>query len=151
MSKSFDRYASLLFFVIGAAFMIESQRITHTAYGSKVGPDVFPFLLGLILGLLSIKLFFETLKYENSTKEKGKLDYKSFGIIVAAAVLYVFLMEPVGYVISTFLFLLVGFQTLERRGILKSILVSLLFSAGVYVLFAVILKGTLPGWPVWLG
>ncbi|MDN4072214.1 MULTISPECIES: tripartite tricarboxylate transporter TctB family protein [Fictibacillus] len=151
MSKTFDRYASLLFFVLGAAFMIESQRISHSSYGSNVGPNVFPFLLGLILGLLSIKLFIETLKYEAHNKGKEKLDYKSFVIILAASVLYAFLLEPLGYVLSTFLFLAVGFQTMERGRIVKTLIISALFSAGVYILFAEILKGTLPGLPVWLG
>lgn len=147
MSKSFDRYASLLFFVIGAAFMLESQRISHSAYGSNVGPNVFPFLLGLLLGLLSIKLFIETLKYQNSKKEKATLDYKRFYIILGAALLYAILLEPIGYVLSTFIFLVIGFQTMEKGSLVKTAIISSFFSIGVYFLFAVILKGTLPGLP----
>ncbi|MGC4376756.1 tripartite tricarboxylate transporter TctB family protein [Fictibacillus sp. Mic-4] len=149
MSKTFDRYASFIFFIVGMAFMIESGRISHSAYGSNVGPNVFPFLLGLILGLLSIKLLIETMKYQNERKEKEALDYKKFLIILVAAILYALLLEPFGYIISTFLFLLVGFQTMEKGGWVKTVLISASFSFGVYYLFAEVLKGTLPGLPAW--
>ncbi|WP_235420944.1 hypothetical protein [Jeotgalibacillus soli] len=39
--------------------------------------------------------------------------------MLAASVLYVLLLEPLGYVITTFLFLLVGFQVIDRGGWLK--------------------------------
>lgn len=151
MNKAFDRYTSLIFLVIGAGFMFESQKISETAYGSNVGPDVLPFGLGLILVLLSIRLFYETFRYKKTEGQKKSLNYKGFLIILAAAVLYCFFLEDIGYVIGTFIFLLIGFQTMERGKWLSSIVISGLFSFGVYYLFVVVLKGTLPGFPAWLG
>lgn len=149
MNKTFDRYASLAFFVIGIVFMFESNKISESAYGSEVGPNVFPFLLGLLLGLLSIKLFLETLKYQSKQERKKSLDYKRFLIIFLTAVLYALTLESLGYVLSTFLFLLIGFQTMQRGALLKSVVISSVFSYGVYYLFSEVLKGTLPGFPVW--
>lgn len=155
MSKTFDRYASLLFLIIGAAFMLESRNISDSAYGSNVGPDIFPFGLGLVFALLSLRLFYETFKYPQQETDNGepaaKLDYKRFGIILIAAVLYAFFLEEIGFIIGTFLFLLVGFQTMEKGKWLSTVIIAALFSYGVYYLFVEILQGTLPGWPVWLG
>ncbi|TCP52168.1 putative tricarboxylic transport membrane protein [Tumebacillus sp. BK434] len=154
MSKTFDRYASLVFLIIGAAFMVESRSISDSAYGSNIGPDIFPFGLGLVFALLSLRLFYETFKYpkqEQDGEPTARLDYKRFGIILAAAVLYAFFLEDIGFIISTFLFLLLGFQTMEKGKWLPSILIAAFFSYGVYYLFVEILEGTLPGWPVWLG
>lgn len=151
MSKTFDRYASLLFLVVGAAFVIGSLNISSSAYGSNVGPNIFPMGLGGLLVLLSVRLFYETFRYKQEKQKGASLDYKRFGIILAAAVLYVLVLEEIGYVISTFLFLLVGFQTMEKGKWLSSLFISALFSIGIEYLYVEVLDGTLPGLPDWLG
>jgi len=150
VSKTFDRIAAIAFLAVGSLFMVESLRISKSAYGSAVGPNVFPFLLGLILALLSIKLLFETTRYADSGSQKQPLQYKKFFIILLAAILYAALLETIGYVITTFAFLVVGFQTMEKGGLWKSVLLAACFSLGVYGLYVKLLQGTLPSWPIWL-
>ncbi|GKU77472.1 tripartite tricarboxylate transporter TctB family protein [Paenibacillus sp. L3-i20] len=150
MNKTFDRYASFVFLLLGIGFMWQSAEISSSAYGSSVGPNIFPFGLGLALVLLSIRLFYEVLKSKAPSKEKANLDYKRFFIIFGAAFLYAFFLEFIGYIIGTFLFLLIGFQVIEKGKMLRSIIIAGLFSAGVYVIFVVLLEGTMPGFPSWL-
>lgn len=150
MNKMFDRIATLTFLAIGVLFMIESLRISKSAYGSVVGPNVFPFLLGLILVLLSVKLLFETMRYPSTHGEKQRMQYKKFWTIFITAIFYAILLEPIGYVITTFLFLIIGFQTMEKGSIWKSIIIAACFSLGVYGLYVKMLQGTLPSWPIWL-
>lgn len=150
MNKVFDRYASLFFLLLGIGFMWQSTKISSSAYGSTVGPNILPFGLGALLVILSIRLFYEVLKAKGQSKSEEKLDYKRFLIIFAAAFLYAYFLEEIGYIIGTFLFLLVGFQVLERGKWIKSILISGLFAVGVYVIFVVILEGSMPGFPIWL-
>lgn len=151
MSKAFDRYAGIVFLALGSAFAIESTRISTSAYGSNVGANMFPLILGILLIILSIRLIVETFRYKQEKKSNEKLDYKRFLIIFTAAVLYGLFIEEVGYVISTFLFLLVGFQTMERGKIWMTLLIAGGFSFGVYYLFVEVMDGTLPGFPAWLG
>jgi putative tricarboxylic transport membrane protein len=151
MNKTFDRYASLVFLALGIAFAAGSMSISTSTYGSNVGPNIFPMGLGVILVLLSLRLFYETFQYKQERQEGKKLDYKRFCVILFACVLYALFLEEVGYVISTFLFLLIGFQTMEKGKWLNSLLVSAAFSVGVYVLYVEVLEGTLPGFPAWLG
>lgn len=149
MSQTFDRYASLVFFIIGAAFIFESRKISASAYGSSVGPDLFPMGLGIILILLSIRLFYET-RFYSTVKAKGQaLDYKRFLIILVSAILYALLLETLGYVITTFVFLTIGFQVMEKGGWWKTLAISGGFSYGIYYLFVEVLEGSLPGFPVW--
>lgn len=150
LNKVFDRYASIVFLLLGIGFMWQSTAISSSAYGSTVGPNIAPFGLGAILVLLSLRLFYEVLKSKGQSSKEEKLDYKRFLIIFAAAFLYAFFLETIGYIIGTFLFLLVSFQVLERGKWLKSILISGLFAVGVYVIFVVILEGSMPGFPSWL-
>lgn len=149
MNKTFDRYSSLLFACIGAGFLVESRKISESSYGSTVGPDLFPSGLGLILVLLSLALFFQTFQYKGQGAEKRPLDYKRFLVILVSGVLYGLFLEDIGYVMGTFLFLLIGFQTMERGKWMTSILVSATFSIGVYYVFVNILRGSLPGFPTW--
>jgi putative tricarboxylic transport membrane protein len=151
MNKTFDRYAGIVFLVLGALFMIESQKISTSAYGSSIGANIFPFVLGIILSLLSIRLIYETFRIKKQEKHKESLDYKRFGIIFGAAVLYAYFLEDIGFVISTFLFLMIAFQTMQRGRIWVSLIIAVVFSYGVYYLFVHVLDGSLPGFPVWLG
>lgn len=147
MSKTFDRYASIAFLLIGLLFVIESMKIASSAYGSTVGPKIFPLGLGFILILLSLRLLYETFKYKKEAASSEKLQYKKFLIILVSAALYAFLLEKLGYVISTFLFLLIAFQTMERGRIVPTLIIAAVFSFGVYYFFAEFLGGSLPGFP----
>lgn len=148
MSKTFDRYASIAFLLIGLLFVIESSKIANSAYGSTVGPKIFPLGLGIILMLLSLRLLYETFKYKSEETSTEKLQYKKFLIIFVSALLYAFLLEKIGYVIATFTFLLISFQTMERGKIIPSVIIATVFSGGVYYFFVEILGGSLPGFPL---
>jgi len=149
MDIKFDRIAAILFLTVGTLFIIGSRNIASSSYGSVVGPDIFPLFLGGLLVILSIRLFYETFSGKKQEKEKEKLQYMPFIIIFIATLVYILTLESVGYVITTFLFLFVCFQTMERGKWLTSLFISGGFSALVYFIFVEVLKGTLPGWPIW--
>ncbi|MEK3980040.1 tripartite tricarboxylate transporter TctB family protein [Psychrobacillus sp. FSL K6-2836] len=148
MNKKFDTVAGIAFLLIGILFLVESQKISDSAYGSTVGPKIFPMGLGIILSALSIRLLYETFKIKTEGTVKESLQYKKFIIIFVSAIAYAFLLEKIGYVVSTFLFLLIAFQTVERGKIIYSIIISTIFSVGVYIMFSELLGGSLPGFPL---
>ncbi|WP_088014208.1 tripartite tricarboxylate transporter TctB family protein [Gottfriedia acidiceleris] len=149
MNKKFDRLAAIIFLITGITFIIESRSIAGTAYGSVVGPNVFPFILGCALSLLSCRLFYETFSYKGKEKEAVQYNYKQFFIILASAILYALLLEKIGFIISSFLFLIVSIQTMERGNWIKSLSISLGYSLIIYFIFVDVLKGTLPVWSIW--
>jgi putative tricarboxylic transport membrane protein len=149
MVLKFDYIASALFLAIGVLFIIGSKNLESSSYGSAVGPDIFPFILGSALVLLSIRLFYETFVTKNQQGTKEKLQYKPFLIIFVATFVYILTLETIGYVITTFLFLFVCFQTMERSKVIQSLIISACFSGLVYFLYVEVLKGTLPDWPIW--
>lgn len=148
MNKKFDRFTGIAFLLIGILFLVESQKISDSAYGSSVGPKIFPMWLGIVLMALSIRLIYETFKYKTKELGKEKLQYKKFFIIFGSAALYAFFLEKIGYALSTFLFLLIAFQTMERGKVLYSVIISIAFSFGVYYLFSEVLGGSLPEFPL---
>jgi putative tricarboxylic transport membrane protein len=148
MNRSFDRWASILFVLVGVFFVVASRSLSETAYGSGVGPNIFPLGLGILLVILSIRLFYETFQYKGDTPHEIKLDWKKFSIILITTILYICLLEWLGYVLCTFLFLVIVFQVMERGKWLFTILIAGLFSGGVYYLYVHLLKGTLPAFPL---
>jgi putative tricarboxylic transport membrane protein len=148
MNRSFDRWASILFVLVGVFFILASRNLSETAYGSGVGPNIFPFGLGVILVILSIRLFYETFQYKDDTSQEIKLDWKKFSIILITTILYICLLEWFGYVLCTFLFLVIVFQVMERGKWLFTILIAGMFSGGVYYVYVYLLKGTLPAFPL---
>ena len=146
MSKTFDRIAGVIFLLLGILFIIESQKISESAYGSVVGPSVVPTGLGILLILLSVRLVSDPFKYKTDEKgqKKEEFQYKKFGIILASTIIYIILLEHLGYVLSTFLFLFAAFQTMEQGKWIRSIIIASLFSFSVYYIFAEFLGGTLP-------
>ncbi len=148
MSKTFDKFAGIIFLLISILFIFESLKISGSAYGSSVGPQTFPVILGVVLGLLSIRLLYESFRSKSENGEKETFNYKKFGIIFVSAVMYVLLLEIIGYVLSTLIFLIVAFQTMERGKILSTLIISACFTFGVYLIFVQLLGGALPKFPL---
>jgi len=149
-NKLVDRLISLVLIGLGIAVIINSAKLTQSAYGSSVGPNAFPSLLGMGLVLMSILLFANTFRYKNAMSKLKQLDFKKFLSFIALMVVYVLVLEILGYVISTFILLLVGFQLLEKGKLIYSIVIAAVFSLVVYFVYVELLKGTLPSFPEWL-
>ena len=108
-------------------------------------------IMAIVLAILSLINFYQTFRVKNSNGTKEKLQYKRFLILVGTSILYCLLLEPIGYVISTFLFLTLAFQVMEKGKIMYSFIFSAVISMGIYFLYVDVMKGTLPGLPEWLG
>lgn len=143
----FDRYASIVFIALGVSLFFYSQTLTTTSTGGSIGPKELPLFLAVALVILSTFNLVAAIKAKSAAGKGGGFEYRKFLIILGSLLLYVLLLEPLGYVISTFLFLLAGFQTMERGAYLKSTLIAAAFSGGVYLLYVKVALGVLPGLP----
>jgi putative tricarboxylic transport membrane protein len=150
-NKTFDTIAGCVFLIVGVFFIAASMGISKSSYGSNVGPNIFPLGLGAILVFLSLIVIYKAKGSQASPQEKARRDYKRFALILAATFAYILLFEPLGYVISTFLYLTVVFQVMERKKLLHAILIAAFFSLAVYVVYVVVLQGALPPLPERLG
>ncbi len=151
MNKTFDTIAGCVFLVVGAFFVAGSLGISQSSYGITVGPNVFPFGLGVILILLSLVVIYQARRHPAKARRSGTRDYRRLGLLFLATVVYVFVFETLGYVISTFLYLVFVFQVMERKGLLISVGIAAFFSCLVYYVYVIAFQGTLPPFPEWLG
>ncbi|MGL4767520.1 MAG: tripartite tricarboxylate transporter TctB family protein [Formosimonas sp.] len=152
MSRRFDFMASLCFLFIGIFFFSASMRLAGNVIGGTVTPATFPQAFGGLLIFLSVLLMFETFKKQakQSEEREERTYYRRFFIILLAMVVYIALIEPLGFVMSTFLFLLVAFQAMSRGEWLKTVLIAGGFSLVIYFVFIKLLEASVQAWPSFL-
>jgi putative tricarboxylic transport membrane protein len=113
----------------------------------RPGPGFFPFWGGVVLGLLSILLVVRSPALDAPTAARLRLDTAK-PVVAAGAILgYLLLLEVLGFVPVTFLFLLLLFR-LERRSWTFSAASAAVGAVGSYGLFQLWLKTQLPTGPL---
>lgn len=119
------------------------------------GPRFFPQLMAVLLGGVSAFLLVHSLLAkgdiaaagdapEGNLATQGSRSFKVLGAIVGS-VLYLLAMGQIGFFISTFLyfvFLMLLMQ--EERKILKAVSFGIAVTGVTYVIFAILLKASLP-------
>jgi putative tricarboxylic transport membrane protein len=113
-------------------------------------------ILGITMTILGLILVVKELlakgpKDPKDSPKFGKLTRhgKEIAMAIGASIVYALVFEPIGYIFSTILYLgTVLFIVNGKARVLRSVLVAVLFSVGVYVLFSVILGIQLPRMPI---
>lgn len=114
-----DRISSLVMLVLSFLVCVESYRLRLGIGGwHEPGPGFFPFWGAVIMGVLSFLGYLKALRTKGAdigpwySREK----WKKVLLILAILVAYAFVLERVGFVVSTFLLLFVLFKVVEDQG-----------------------------------
>jgi putative tricarboxylic transport membrane protein len=108
----------------------------------RPGPGFFPFWGGVVLGVLSVVLIVRGFRRAGPSPPIRPESWKPV-VVVGALLAYLLLLEPLGFVAVTFLFLLILFR-LERRGWAVSAASAAVGTLASYALFQVWLRTQLP-------
>ena len=140
-----DLTGALFWLAIAIFFSIEG--FTHLKLGTlhQPGPGFFPFWAGVVLGILSLISLFNSLKKTDKLSLSGIKSSKLL-LVTGALLAYLLLLETLGFVTITFLFLFLLLR-LEYKGWMFNALSALAGAVGAYVLFQVWLKTQLPAGP----
>jgi putative tricarboxylic transport membrane protein len=139
-----DRVSALFWLTLAIVVAVQSFALKLGTLNHP-GPGFFPFWGAVVLGVLSVILLV-------GARTRAALPsadaIRSWMLIVVAGALlgYVLLLEILGFVIVTFLFLLLLFR-LVRKGWTTSGLAALAGASASYALFQLWLKAQLPRGP----
>ena len=145
--RNTDRSSSLFWLVVGIGIAISSLKY---GFGTlhEPGPGFITFFAGAILTLLSLSLFFSSLRDQKDRSglqnlwaglEPGKVLY-----VTVLLVAYTFLLKPMGFLISTFILLFLLFRVKGTYRLKTIFLISFLVTVGSYIIFEIWLKAQLP-------
>ncbi len=151
-----DFVVGIFYAVLGAALIIGSRALPKSKV-MEIGPDFMPTLIGAIILILAGILLVETAtRFRSQSAEldasgfKDTSDYKRvLGSLVAATV-YVNILKPVGFIISTLIYLLVQIyilapdQSRTKKDIVTYVIIDVVFTVVVYMLFRYGFKIVLP-------
>jgi hypothetical protein len=114
---------------------------------SSPGPGLFPFVIGVGMAVLSLGVSVTSRRVAAPVQEAGTSGFSRFMPVVAvivALVFYTFTLERLGFLLSTFLFLSGLLIALGGKNILSAAVAGAGITAGAYLVFAKLLKITLP-------
>ena len=154
--KRIDQISGLIILLVAVVYLFKATKLaiwegTTSGQGMTLGPGFFPLLLGIALIALIILLLIKTTlatKDHTLSLPQGFFPSRS-GLLkllclIGALAVYVWTLQPLGYLLSTLFFLCVLFLAWEpkRPGFAITVSVGTVFCS--YVLFELLLKVQLP-------
>ena len=142
-----DKIGSVVCLVIAGIALWQSFRVPMGNI-RQPGPGFLPFWVGMILALLSAVLWFEASSRKPAPEPVRFLSGERKWAYVAAAgialLMYTFLLESLGFVISTFLLLIFLFRVIGKQKWWVGVTGSILVTFFTHLIFKVALKVQLP-------
>jgi len=144
MKKTYT-LANVFWLVLSVAVCLESRRLNVGGLHTP-GPGFLPFYTAILLGILALISLMQTLKVVEGPASEiwGGVRWLKLGLMLASLFLYTLLFSILGFVLATFLLLLVLFRVIEPYGWKMVLISSVLTIAGTYFFFVVLLESRLP-------
>lgn len=142
----YERRAGLFFILLGVAVSIYTLSTLKLGTIHQPGPGLFPLISGVGIAALAAFWLAANRKCNNDCEplwQESQWLPPLLGVIVT--IVYAALMEPLGYTLSTLIFLLAWQKIIEREKWLKASIIAVVGTVTMYIVFAYLLRVDLPG------
>lgn len=146
MFKTMNQWISIILFLFATGYLILTYQLPSYAY-TEVDADMVPTALGFLLIFLSILLFFSKDSETKEQKARRNIPKKDIAVLVTVGAfifIYIMLLEFLGFVIITGLFIFFCSWFLGYKKHMTNIVVSILFPIFLYTVFSLLLDINLP-------
>ncbi len=140
MNKKYEIILLLFWVGLSISVMIGSYHLEIGSFRDP-GPGLMPFLFGAALLLLSLPIvfkYFYRVQQENDGTKKTALEKRSLwkvGSILGLLFIYAVMLEKLGYLITTSLFLFFVFKIAGSKKWRSVVIASILTVFGTYLFF----------------
>ncbi len=146
-TRSYNRLAAVFFLLVGVFFALYARRVEIGTF-TDPGPGFLPFWAGLTLAFMSIALFLGSYA-KRAWQARPPFfpqpdSWKRVSATFLSLLIYVFLLTPFGFTITTFLFLFFLVKFIFPQSWKRALIVSVLGSIGARLLFIHFLETQLP-------
>ena len=139
-------YCSLFWLLFSVVTCIEASRLAMGGF-REPGPGFFPFALGLLIGALALIALFQSLKEKRDRslpQPQEPFRWWNIVVIVGALMAYTLSLEKIGFLINTFLFMVLLLKVVEPQTWKRAILGGLITAVACDLAFNVILGAQIP-------
>jgi putative tricarboxylic transport membrane protein len=131
---------------LAAAFAIPESSFENT----PVGPKAVPIAIGVVLAAASFALAIRGFVWGRSRRDAASgeeappQDLRKLGVVALLLLGYILIFVPLGYALSTFLFMLAATTYLDREHWVRNLVYAVVFSVVVYSIFVYVFGVQLP-------
>jgi len=146
--KKADRIFGIFCFGISLWLILEGMRWDYTT-GFTPGPGFLPLWLGVVLGLLSLSLVYNSYKRKAAQDDYKKIFPNKHALFRVGLILLIFagfaiVVETLGFELTTFIFVALILTVVEGYKIGKSIFYGVAFSGSLFLIFRYWMEIELP-------
>jgi putative tricarboxylic transport membrane protein len=148
MMRSLKIYSSL-FWLLFAVVMGHRASLLPMGEMRETGAGFFPLAIALVTGFLAILALLQALRRKKDLPEEApdapeRFRWWNIAVILAALVAYGLTLEKVGFLVNTFLFMLLLIKVIEPQSWTKSLLAALITAVVAELFFNVLLSAQIP-------
>jgi len=142
-----DIFSGLFWLLFGIYFTIKSYSFGLGEWG-RPGPGYFPFGAGLLFGILSLSVFVKALRRvapsEISIQSSERLHWQNIVLIMSGMLAYILLLKRIGFVLCTFLLVVLSIRVIAKERWFNSIITALAIALAFHLFFNILLNVQLP-------
>jgi putative tricarboxylic transport membrane protein len=152
VNRSFagPRLAGLVLLAASVAILLAVFAIPGRGGYSTSGPRFVPLIVAI--GLIALSAAFLARTYvrpdmelaERSAEEDAATHWATPALLLVAMLAYAFLLEPLGYILSTAAFFVIVARLLGSRSLLRDVIIGLVAGVGLFTVFTQYLGVSLP-------
>lgn len=142
-----DAIVAAVALTLGAAAVYESSKLPFGTIHAP-GPGFFPWWTSIIIVLLALILMVQGLASRSRTDREGSGRIVRVALLLVVLSTYTFLLDPLGYLLSTFLLVLFMLRAVDSQRWTVALGMAAITAVGSYFVFAVWLSVPLPRGPL---
>ncbi len=143
-----DAVAGGIMLAFALAYLATAFFIPESSFGDvAVGPKAVPMAIGTALAAAAVALLVRGLRGTNeeiSEDDTPAQDFRKLAVVALLLLGYILVFVPLGYAISTSLFVMGATTYLDRGRWVRNLVYAVVFSAVVYSVFVFVFGVRLP-------
>jgi putative tricarboxylic transport membrane protein len=146
-----DVVAGGFMFVFAVGYLAAAFAIPESSFeNTPVGPKAVPIAIGVALAAASLALAIRGFVWGKSRRDAASgdeappQDLRKLGVVALMLLGYILIFVPLGYALSTFLFMLAATTYLDREHWIRNLVYAVVFSVVVYSIFVYVFGVQLP-------
>ena len=146
MMKEPDKWSGSFFLAVSVLIIIGSYRLKTGSY-HKPGPGFLAFWIGIVIGVLSLLLLFQHFLKKQEREKEGihfGREWKNILLVIGALLLYMPMLEKLGFIFSTLFFMGALLRIIERKRWHLVMIFAFVSTIATYLIFEVWLQTPLP-------